>query len=1163
MHKPFVLVILVTLCSVSAMAQSQFPQRKLFPDPHRPGRLLDSSQIKLLQLRQQFTSKELARIKDSVKTLNTTTNTLLRSSHSITLNSASLSNSCGTKASFTPDNDTTLYTGQAISFTNTSQNADSYEWINDVYTKTTSTDFTNFVPAVGVTQIMLVAHRGDCADTAVTYVVNNGTPPADPKRLIVTYGLPITNEWANCITNAKTDGYLLAGGSGVSDQNFMIAPYFVRVSETGCILWSRTLKSYYATEVQSVISTYDDGFVAQVLVGGFNDAAYLVKFDKNGNMLWAHYYEGPAAMTWNGTVREMSDHSLMVLSGQYTSANFLLMNVDEQGNFRWQKKYSMSNSGEAYFSDLVEENGSVWIAGNYYHLINLSQNLWNTFPMLFKVDAATGNLQWAKGYTSPDKTYTWSGIHFYKDGLIMNGNADSLVVPYNNEWSNFETLLETDLDGNIREGKLIFEPIELNSQIGDDVFVNADNSLSVFHSGVQSLNLQPGFADRGYYLRLDANKNILWQNDYSGYTVGLLAHAAPTPAKGLAMIGQRMNSLQSPVYGFSENLVMVKVDSNGKGPDIQCDMYESFSVMKDMPVTPYSPGSVIVTNELLQVADAVANPVAANSEIRYNCPDYVPLCSFMKLSGKNSVCNLKDTFDFIAHKDPSCADPVTWTYDNVNIKTAYQDGGKLRLIFKTPGVYKIRAEKPFPCADIADSILVTVAPGLLDFNLGNDTTLCTGDSLLLKPKRKYNSYLWQDGSTKDSFMVKTAGDYQLTVTDSCGNTKPDMIHVDFRSSIALDLGAPRTKCKTDKLLIVPPDGFQKYDWTPDYNIAISSIGGEVIVFPTQDTVYHLTVTDASGCKGSADLTVNIYPSVDFSLGNDTAICAGGSASFSAGTGFTTYAWSSGASSSFIIANTAGEYSVMVKDQNNCKLFDTVSLTVYPKPDIQITGGAVICKDQSLILDAGSGFVSYVWQDGTRARSFNVTDTGFYRVQVIDAHQCVAADSIYIQQFAESPAHFLPMDTIVCSYLGALIQPNNDFLQYSWSTGETGKSIQVKTAGEYILNVIDQQGCRGSDSIRIALKDCEALLVFPNAFTPNHDGHNDIFRLKYPGHATDYNLQIFNRWGQKIFETSDTSFGWDGKLNDQLQPEGNYVWIVRYTDNSGKKQNMQGSVVLIR
>jgi gliding motility-associated-like protein len=114
-----------------------------------------------------------------------------------------------------------------------------------------------------------------------------------------------------------------------------------------------------------------------------------------------------------------------------------------------------------------------------------------------------------------------------------------------------------------------------------------------------------------------------------------------------------------------------------------------------------------------------------------------------------------------------------------------------------------------------------------------------------------------------------------------------------------------------------------------------------------------------------------------------------------------------------------------------------------------------------------------------------------------------------------------------------------------------------------LQVVDRQGCLGTDSIQIETKDCEALLVFPNAFTPNHDGLNDIFRLKYPGLVANYQMQIFNRWGQVIFSSSDPFGGWDGNFANELQPPGTYIWIIRYTDRSGKSQRINGSVVLIR
>ena len=89
--------------------------------------------------------------------------------------------------------------------------------------------------------------------------------------------------------------------------------------------------------------------------------------------------------------------------------------------------------------------------------------------------------------------------------------------------------------------------------------------------------------------------------------------------------------------------------------------------------------------------------------------------------------------------------------------------------------------------------------------------------------------------------------------------------------------------------------------------------------------------------------------------------------------------------------------VTVQDQNGCKTSDTVTLTVYPSLDVHIAGGTALCKDQPLVLDAGAGFTNYSWQDGSQLEKFTVTDTGFYRVQVVDQYQCISADSIQEQK----------------------------------------------------------------------------------------------------------------------------------------------------------------------
>jgi gliding motility-associated-like protein len=1151
MRKPTLLVILSWLLTITALAQQSRPNGKPSTDPTHPGTWSDSMRLEIEKARAEYVSQELAqRPKPPILTKTKSKSKIL-------------SGGCNVKASFTPGNDTTLYTGQVINFTNTSQNADSYEWFVDVYNHYNTTDLNNFVPSIGVTPVMLVANNGDCTDTAITYVVRNGTPPTDPKRMNISYGLPNRNEWVSCMAADKTDGYLLAGVSGIYDQNGYNEPYFVRVSETGCILWSKLLPAELQCSVRAMLATYDGGFVMQVILPDNFDKSYLLKLDKNGNILWTHSYQGNLPLNIVDNIKELSDHSLMVLSGPWSGRNLLLTSLTETGAFLWQKQYLFNSDDFGRFSDLVEKSGSLYLSASYYQLVDANTNNWNEFPMLFKVDAATGNLQWWKGYTSPNKYYFSSGIHFYKDGLILNGFADSMINAPTNKWSNFQTLLETDLDGNVREGKLIMNPIELDAPIGNNLIVDENNNLEVFFSGTELLDLQPGLSQQSFYLRLDASKDILWQQVYFGYTIPQLAQAVGAPQKGMAMIGERMTSLFNPFYGFSENLVLIKVDSNGTAADQFCDQYTAFTSVQDMMVTPYSPGTPVVTNNVIQVVDQNISSADPNSELRYHCPEYVPLCSFMKLSGKNFVCSLKDTLEFVAHMDPSCGDPVKWTYDINNIKTTFQDGSKTRLLFKTPGRYTILAEKPFPCTDIRDSILVTVAPGVIDFNLGNDTTLCAGDSLTLKPAGKYDQYLWQDGSIMDSLKIKTGGLYHLMVTDSCGNTKSDTIQVNFLSALPIDLGPPRYICPSERLLINPPNQFVSYDWEPKYNMMIPSNGGGVIVFPAVDTTYTLTVANSMGCKGKAQVAIRIYLTEKPSLGNDTALCSGDHVLLTPKGTFVSYTWSDGESTSAIDVENAGSYWVLTSDANQCKTSDTVTLTVYPLPAVRITGGTAICKDQLLTLDAGMGFASYSWQDGSNLEKFNAADTGYYRVQVSDTHQCVASDSIHIADYAESPINFLPTDTTICTYGVLLIQPKESFDQYNWSTGETASAIQVKMPGSYSLQVVNAQGCRGTDSIVVTSKDCDGMLIFPNAFTPNNDGLNDVFRLRYPSSILSYQLQIFNRWGQLIFRSSDPYAGWDGLFLGQLQPAGTYIWMAKFTDHSGKAQMLKGIVVLIR
>jgi gliding motility-associated-like protein len=119
---------------------------------------------------------------------------------------------------------------------------------------------------------------------------------------------------------------------------------------------------------------------------------------------------------------------------------------------------------------------------------------------------------------------------------------------------------------------------------------------------------------------------------------------------------------------------------------------------------------------------------------------------------------------------------------------------------------------------------------------------------------------------------------------------------------------------------------------------------------------------------------------------------------------------------------------------------------------------------------------------------------------------------------------------------------------------------ITAPGLYTLQVSNSCGLY-QDSILVQTGNC--VLALPNAFTPNGDGKNDVFRVIQIFPVSRFSMVIFNRWGQEVFATSNISKGWDGSFRGAPQPDGAYVWIVDLTDSHGVRQTQKGTVVLIR
>jgi gliding motility-associated-like protein len=119
-------------------------------------------------------------------------------------------------------------------------------------------------------------------------------------------------------------------------------------------------------------------------------------------------------------------------------------------------------------------------------------------------------------------------------------------------------------------------------------------------------------------------------------------------------------------------------------------------------------------------------------------------------------------------------------------------------------------------------------------------------------------------------------------------------------------------------------------------------------------------------------------------------------------------------------------------------------------------------------------------------------------------------------------------------------------------------------GTYRFSFLDENDCPidsfSIDLLRVAKCD---TVYFPSAFTPNGDNRNDVFRGSYTYGLTRYELQVFNRWGERVFRTTDVGAGWNGNHGSQPQPTGVYLWMATYTTAGGATKSQRGTTTLIR
>jgi gliding motility-associated-like protein len=346
------------------------------------------------------------------------------------------------------------------------------------------------------------------------------------------------------------------------------------------------------------------------------------------------------------------------------------------------------------------------------------------------------------------------------------------------------------------------------------------------------------------------------------------------------------------------------------------------------------------------------------------------------------------------------------------------------------------------CGTSSVSQQVTILP-LPNPQITGTTTFCAGQQTTLTATGG-DTYLWSTGETSTSIVVTTAGNYTVTAFNSCGQATSAPTNVTINPLPNPQITGTTTFCAGQQTTLTATGG-NTYLWSTgetSTSIVVTTAGN-----------YTVTAFNSCGQATSAPTNVTINPLPNPQITGTTTFCAGQQTTLTA-TGGDTYLWSTGETSTSIVVTTAGNYTVTAFNSCGQTTSAPTNVTINPLPNPQITGTTTFCAGQQTTLTATGGD-TYLWSTGETSTSIVVTTAGNYTVTAFNNCGQAVSAPVVVSQLPLPIAQITGLTTFCAGQQTKLTASGGN--SYLWSTGETGASITVNTAGNYIVSASNSCG----------------------------------------------------------------------------------------------------------
>lgn len=659
----------------------------------------------------------------------------------------------------------------------------------------------------------------------------------------------------------------------------------------------------------------------------------------------------------------------------------------------------------------------------------------------------------------------------------------------------------------------------------------------------------------------ETNGSLTVSNGVAPYSWSVFVPASSTPIT---------NQTQCQACGYTW-LGFTSQCLNGIVPATSCTTAATWSVYATgtTALPPVSATQVVVT-------DAAGTTLTVTPASVPNCSTTsCPTLSLSVSSQTNVNCFGANTGSATVSVSGGTG-PYTYTWVPGNLSGSSQTG-------LAAGVYTINVRDVNLCTGTR-TLSITQPTAALNGVISSTTASSCGAnngsaSITANGGTPAYTYSWiPNGGSGVSASNLSSGNNTVVITDSKGCSQSITIFINSVGGPTVTVNSQlNVNCfgaNTGSATVIASGGTNPYTytWSPGNLLGASQTG-------LTAGNYTVNVSDANQCVGlvtisisqpSSSLSVNINtnpPSCGLSDGSATVTATGA-------TGPYTYTWSTGSNNASISGIAAGSYSVLVSDANGCQLTSSININSVGSASLSIVNTTdATCSginDGSATISAtgGLGTYTYTWlPSGGNSATATGLASGAYTVNVSDGN-CTSSIIVVIGQLSSFTVNAGPTVVIQQGETTVLSASGPSDGNYSWtpSGSVSCSTCSVTTASPnqtttYTLTVTNSQGCVSFDTVTVIVDVKCGDLFIPSAFTPNDDGMNDVLFVM-GSCITNLTFVIFNRWGEKVFETSDPAIGWDGTFQGKKMNPAVFAYYLRATVN-GEDVKLNGSISIVK